>query len=622
MSHSPFKLLEAYDKADKEIFFGREEEVETLYQMSFQTNLMLVYGMSGTGKTSLIRCGLANRIDDSDWHPIYIRRNKDLNASFASELIAQDLEGAFEAHFTAAERLKSLYLDYLKPIYLIFDQFEELFILGTAAEYQRFAQTIAAVLAAELPVKVILVMREEYLAQLSTFEKAVPNLFDKRLRVEPMTLRNARRVIIDTLRKPEFGIRLAEEAVADIILEHITEGAGWIQLTYLQVFLDKLWRIANQQQTERPLVFDQQLLRQVGRIEDVLVGFLEEQLVVFTSEMGPRHLALKLLKIFVSEKGTKMPVTYQELQERLPEIEAQERLRLLNFFLNNRILRPLENQQFELTHDSIAYQLFKTQQVGIAMPEPEAVRFELPPFPGFRPFTREMASVFWGRDEEIRELFDLVVNKTKVRTTLVFGPLGVGKTSLVQAGLIPRLQPLFPVALLSLGQSFFHTPRLQTILNEVPQPDKRPLLMDMAFEEQLPLPGDEQRKVIILDQFEELFVWVEEHEHLSRFYAHIQQLLEPRWNIDLVLVVRDAYFAQMQDLEFYLPGMLDEQMRVNFLDPSAATEVVRQSLQIANWEVESEAIIDRIVQAAEDENQRINLTFLQLYLDKIDQSLV
>jgi hypothetical protein len=86
--------------------------------------------------------------------------------------------------------------------------------------------------------------------------------------------------------------------------------------------------------------------------------------------------------------------------------------------------------------------------------------------------------------------------------------------------------------------------------------------------------------------------------------------------------VRDAYFAQMQDLEFYLPGMLDEQMRVNFLDSSAARKVVRQSLQIANWEVESEAIIDRIVQAAEDENQRINLTFLQLYLDKIDQRLV
>ena len=68
---SPFKFLEAYGKEDVDIFFGREEETEMLYKMSFQTNLMLVYGMSGTGKTSLIKCGLANRIDESDWYEIW-----------------------------------------------------------------------------------------------------------------------------------------------------------------------------------------------------------------------------------------------------------------------------------------------------------------------------------------------------------------------------------------------------------------------------------------------------------------------------------------------------------------------------------------------------------------------
>ena len=59
--NSPFKFLDAYDSQDKEIFFGREEEIEQLYKLIFQTNLMLVYGQSGTGKTSLIQCGLANR---------------------------------------------------------------------------------------------------------------------------------------------------------------------------------------------------------------------------------------------------------------------------------------------------------------------------------------------------------------------------------------------------------------------------------------------------------------------------------------------------------------------------------------------------------------------------------
>ena len=57
----PFKFLDAYSQADHDFFFGREEEVAALYEMVFQTDILLVYGASGTGKTSLIQCGLANK---------------------------------------------------------------------------------------------------------------------------------------------------------------------------------------------------------------------------------------------------------------------------------------------------------------------------------------------------------------------------------------------------------------------------------------------------------------------------------------------------------------------------------------------------------------------------------
>jgi DNA replication protein DnaC len=623
MSNSPFKLLEAYGKEDKDIFFGREEEIEALYQMSFQTNLMLVYGMSGTGKTSLIRCGLANRFEDSDWHDVYIRRNKNLNESFLQELKAHDREASFESEFSVPDMVKSLYLDYLKPIYLIFDQFEELFILGTEQEYRQFIQTISDVLAAELPAKIIIVMREEYLAHLSTFEKVVPSLFDKRLRVEPMTMTNARRVIIDTVRNPKFGIELADESVADTILEHVTEGKGWVQLTYLQVFLDKMWRNAHQQNPDQ-LVFDHELVRVVGRIEDVLVGFLEEQLEVFCAEIGPKHLALKLLKVFVSDKGTKIPVTFTELRERLPEISEQENLRLLSFFLNNRILRPLDNDQYELTHDSIAYKLFKTKNVGIALPELMPGYGEVPanPFLKFRPYPQEMAAVFHGRSEEIQELFDMVVNKTDIRTTLVFGPLGVGKTSLIQAGLIPRLEQLFKVAKVHFSREFFESAYMQRMLNSEPGFSDKPMLLEAAYRWYRNKPADEERKIIILDQFEELFIWIDDHDQLVHFYSHIQHLLQAEWNVDLVIVVRDEFFAQLQDLEFYLPGILDEQMRIKHIGHEAAKDIIQHTIKNADIKVENEAVIDRIVKTVEEEDGRVNLTYLQLYMDKLYRSIV
>ncbi|MCB0654600.1 MAG: ATP-binding protein, partial [Saprospiraceae bacterium] len=151
-STSPFKFLDAYNKADRAIFFGREEEIETLYEMAHQTNLTLVYGQSGTGKTSLIQCGLANRFQSSDWFDVYIRRNDEINQSLLQGLKKLD-SGKKTSQGTLLERLqkhrkvvrattgieeteglspvikalRSLHKHYLKPIYLIFDQFEELF---------------------------------------------------------------------------------------------------------------------------------------------------------------------------------------------------------------------------------------------------------------------------------------------------------------------------------------------------------------------------------------------------------------------------------------------------------------------------------------------------------------
>ncbi|MEL6853326.1 MAG: ATP-binding protein, partial [Bacteroidota bacterium] len=84
---SPFKFLDAYTPEDSAIFFGRDQEVESLYELVFKSRLMLIYGQSGTGKTSLIQCGLGNKFDLTDWLPIFVRReNEDLNLSLEQAL--------------------------------------------------------------------------------------------------------------------------------------------------------------------------------------------------------------------------------------------------------------------------------------------------------------------------------------------------------------------------------------------------------------------------------------------------------------------------------------------------------------------------------------------------------
>lgn len=615
MNQSPFKFLDAYGKEDRDIFFGREEEIELLYQMSFQSNLLLVYGMSGTGKTSLVQCGLANKFDASDWYEVFIRRRENINTAFVATLDEHDRDQSFEADYSPAQKVHSLYLDHLRPIYLIFDQFEELFILGSEEEQLIFIQTIQELLSGELPCKILLVMREEYLAHLSVFERAIPQIFDKRLRVEPMNRANARRVIQETFKNPRFNITVSSPQLSEKIIDNVTEGLGRVQLTYLQVFLDKLYRVARNQDASR-IYFDENLVAEVGRIDDVLSDFLDEQLDVFAQSVDARELALKWLKHFVSEKGTKIPVKRFELLKAMPELGLEQQFRYLQFFVNRRILRPLDNDQYELIHDSVALKLSQSKAAGIPMPA-QVPDHPLPanPFLRFEPFSPQLAALFHGRDAEIKDLFDKIINDTSKRTTLVFGPMGVGKSSLLLAGLIPRLEQLVKTGYFACSREAFSGPLFQQLLLQAPQPAAPPLLWELAFGRQTLQP--EERKVIIIDQLEELFIWITEHQQLLTIYQHMEWVMKPQFNCDLVLVIRDEFFSYLQDLEFYLPGLLEEQVRIKPIDRATAATIVRRISRHAGMDLENEAVIEKILRNVSEGDGKINLTYLQLYLDRL-----
>ena len=62
------------------------------------------------------------------------------------------------------------------------------------------------------------------------------------------------------------------------------------------------------------------------------------------------------------------------------------------------------------------------------------------PYVGPRPL--ELGERLWGRDEEIAALYFLL---SAERIVLLHSPSGAGKSSLVQAGLIPRLRGSFDV---------------------------------------------------------------------------------------------------------------------------------------------------------------------------------
>jgi len=190
MIKSPFKFLDSYTCEDRAIFFGREGEITELYRRIFESKILLVYGVSGTGKSSLINCGLASRFDGSDWLPVNVRRGNNIIESI-NEAFNKQAITPLKKNLSVSEKLQSIYLDHFKPVYFIFDQFEELFIFGSAEEKSSFIKLVKKIVESETQSQLIFIIREEYLAGITEFESDLPEIFSNRFRVEKMKRANA-----------------------------------------------------------------------------------------------------------------------------------------------------------------------------------------------------------------------------------------------------------------------------------------------------------------------------------------------------------------------------------------------------------------------------------------------
>lgn len=380
MKKYPFKFLDSYTQDDTDMFFGRDEETEALYAMVFQNSMLLIYGASGTGKTSLIQCGLAGKFKPYDWLPLIIRRGNNINASLEKQLAdagGNDLDDDDiitkdpSKKITGLLRLlKGVYLNNFKPIYLIFDQFEELYVLGTKAEQQQFIEAVKEILRAEQPVKMIFSIREEYLGYLNEFEKEVPQLLHKKLRIEPMALDKVTDVIkgINNYKLSNVRIKTDEiDAITQGIFDRIKgkKKTLTIELPYLQVFLDKLYlETTGDESRQADALIAMDVLNRIGDIGDVLRNFLEEQVKNISTKLSINYKDItteviwKILSPFSTLEGTKEPISKKELAERLPHLDNKLIDEAVELFVNSRILNCSENENlYELAHDSLALRI-------------------------------------------------------------------------------------------------------------------------------------------------------------------------------------------------------------------------------------------------------------------------
>jgi WD40 repeat protein len=348
----PFKFLDSYTIEDKNIFFGRDSETEEIFRKLYSGKLLLIYGKSGTGKSSVINCGLISRIPQEDIYPINIRCSKKAYENFISEIKKysnSELDDPLEI-------LEGIFYEHSKPIVLIFDQFEEIFILSDEEERRKLAKGLSEILKSRLKINIILIIREEYFANFTEFEAIIPGLYENRTRIERMSKSAAREAIIKPCLACNVGI---EDGLADKTIEHLTGQSEGLELTWLQILMDRLYRTAAERDPENPVIKHEDL-NKLGRIGNVLSDFLDEQLRL----MPHGDLGEAILKTMISTDGTKKLVNLNDISDTLQTtghaVNQSLIEELLRHLINVRIITDKDEQGFyELRHDAIASRIYE-----------------------------------------------------------------------------------------------------------------------------------------------------------------------------------------------------------------------------------------------------------------------
>jgi tetratricopeptide (TPR) repeat protein len=342
----PFKSLDPYTRADHDIFFGRDREADELYRLFFDRPVTLVYGQSGSGKTSLIQCGLFSQVDAAELAVIPVRTAVQPLSAFRTVLRRNSGETSDDLVVLArsAARQSS------KTLALFFDQFEEMFLLHDDRTRNEFAGELRRLIDARLDLRIIAAAREEYLGRISEIETVVPELMAGRYRVARMSRLQAQEAIGRACRTCNVGL---QPGTLSTVFDDLAGGPGDpIELPLVQVVMDHLYQKAIEESASDP-VLTATALEAAGGTRNVLGRFLEHQV-----EGTPdKDLAKAILKLMVTAEGTKRLVAARAVAAQLQGVPPGAVAPVMQHLVTARVLRMLEStgeEWFELRHDALA----------------------------------------------------------------------------------------------------------------------------------------------------------------------------------------------------------------------------------------------------------------------------
>jgi len=247
-----------------------------------------------------------------------------------------------------------------------------------------------------------------------------------------------------------------------------------------------------------------------------------------------------------------------------------------------------------------------------------------PPYPGLLAFQEEDAAIYFGRDDDIRRLIErLNARRAQGGTKLIalLGASGSGKSSLLRAGVIPRLKragrnwivlpPMRPQArpieelARSLAVASSGNVDWRKLREELNRDDLAGMLGDIANDLRVKASANEAQILLPIDQGEELFGTADPIQ-ARRFFEILNVALSNDLPFIAVMAIRSDYLGLLQSAENLTARF--EEFSLAPMPLARIAQIIEGPARVAGLRVD-EAFVRQAAQDAETEDALPLLAF-------------
>ncbi len=341
---NPFPLLAPYDSKTRDVFFGRDNDVEKIFNCLMKNRYVIITGESGAGKTSLLKAGIIPALNEFNLEPIYLDKYQRpisiiLNRLKKLQIISQKKDIISLLIECVQKRLR---------VVLIFDQFEAAFNKGTSTKFINDIVKIIKNDKIDIPI-IFGISGDNFFDLINLAKKSSLTVFDsiddsiiyiERIREE--TAVNIVKKSFDFL-----NMKISTDANNKLINFISDSYTKTIFLPHLQIVCHRLAALALKKQEKK---ISNQNIEKLGLPGDILSAYYGE-VCELLSDLG-----LQILSLLIDSEGKRISISEDRLN-RLAKISTEINNEIQN--LEQKRLIQKRPGGIELVHDLLAYGIHK-----------------------------------------------------------------------------------------------------------------------------------------------------------------------------------------------------------------------------------------------------------------------